>query len=64
MIRFTYQGAQTDQDVPADGNSVAVAAATLAGWGEGVTVRAQQTSPTTWTFTAEGETVTAEVIDA
>lgn len=62
MIRFTYQGAQTDQEVFPHGNSIAAAAALIAGWGEGVTIRGRQTSSTTWTFTAQGETVTAEVL--
>jgi len=62
MIRFTYEGAVTDQNVDSHPNSIAAAAATLAGWGEGVTIRGEQTSVTTWTFTAQGETVTAEVL--
>ena len=64
MIRFTYQGTDTDQDVSPDICSVADAAADLAGWGSGVPVTARQTSATTWTVTSEGETVTAAVIDA
>jgi len=62
MIRFEHNGTQTDQAVPADINSVAVAAAAVAGWGEGVTFHVTQTSATTWTVTAQGEIVTAEVI--
>jgi len=62
MIRFNYDGAVTEQLVDSHPNSIAAAAATLAGWGQGVTVQAKQTSPTTWMFTAQGEIVTAEVI--
>jgi hypothetical protein len=63
MIRFTYQGTDTDQDISPEICSVADAAADLAGWGSGVPIRAIQTSATTWVVTSEGETVTAEVID-
>lgn len=62
MIRFTFQGNDTDQDISPDICSVANAAADLAGWGSGVSVQARQTSATTWTITAQGEIVTAEVI--
>ena len=62
MIRFTYEGNETDQDISPDICSVADAAADLAGWRSGVSVQARQTSATTWTVTSQGETVTAEVI--
>ena len=64
MIRFSYQGTDTDQDVSPDILSVADAAANLAGWGSGVSIQTTQTSATTWIVTSEGETVTAEVMDA
>lgn len=64
MIRFTYQGVETDRDVAPIVYTVSAEAAEIAGWGEGVTVDTRQTTATTWTITAEGETVTAEVIDA
>ena len=64
MIRFIYQGVETDRDVAPIVYTVSAEAAEIAGWVEGVTVDTRQTSPTTWTVTAQGETVTAEVIDA
>jgi len=64
MIRFTLQGNDTDQDISPDICSVVNAAADLARWGSGVSVQARQTSATTWTVTSQGETVTAELIDA
>jgi len=64
MIRFTYNGTDTNQDVSPEICSVADAAADLAGWGSGVPVTARQTSETTWIVTSQGQTVTAEVIDA
>lgn len=64
MIRFSYQGTQFDRDVAPIVYTVSAQAAEIAGWGEGVTVDTRQTSATTWTVTAQGEIVTAEVIDA
>lgn len=64
MIRFTYNGVDTDQDIPPDIRSVASTAADIAEWALAVSVQATQTSATTWTITAQGESVTAEVIES
>jgi len=62
MIRFTYNGTDTDRDISAEMQTVASVAADIAGWSSGVSIHVTQTSATTWTVTAQGETVTAEVI--
>lgn len=62
MIRFTYYGSAFDRSVPPIALAIGPEAATVAGWSVGVTVDTRQTSATTWTITAQGETVTAEVV--
>jgi hypothetical protein len=62
MIRFTFNSTQTDQAVPSDIRSVCIAAAALAGWGEGVVIEGKQLSGSAWLFIAQGEVVTAEVV--
>lgn len=62
MIRFTYQGVETDRDVGPNIYAVSAEASEIAGWGEGVTVDTHQSSPTTWLIVAQGEAVTAEVV--
>lgn len=62
MIRFTYNGAVTDQIVDSHPNSIAAAAAAIANWGQGITVQAYRNSADLWIIIAQGETVTAEVL--
>ena len=66
MIRFTHEGQQTDRDVPAHAHAIGPTAIEIAGVAAQTTATIRRTSETTWvvTVTAEGETVTAEVIDA
>lgn len=64
MIRFIYKGVSTDRDVEPIVYTVSAEAAEIAGWGRGVTVDTCQTSQTTWTITANGETVKAETIES
>mgnify|MGYP003116946861 CR=1 FL=1 len=62
MIRFTYQGADTDRACSPVAYAIGPEAASVAGWPSYTTIDVKQTSATTWTVTAQGEIITAEVI--
>lgn len=62
MIRFLYAGASFDRSVPPIALAIGPEAAAVAGWPGNVTIDVTQTSATTWTVTAQGEIVTAEVL--
>ena len=62
MIRFTYQGQQTDRDVLAHAHAIGPTAVEIANWPEQTTATIRQTSNTTWVVIAQDETVTVQVL--
>ena len=61
-IRFAYNGADTIVQCEPVIYAVVAEASTIAGWPLGTIVDSRETSPTTWEMTADGKTVTAEVV--
>ena len=64
MIRFIFRGVATDLDIPAHTNAIGPAALAVSGAESDCVFSVRQTSEAAWIVTVQGQTITAEVIDA
>ncbi len=63
MIRLACQDVTVDVDALPYVEAIVPHCVDLCGWPSSAVIRSKQTSPTSWTIEAEGQSVLAQVVD-